>query len=174
VALCSIGSDVAGVAEGSSSMSTNLAQEAYTQTLQHLVAHGRGPHYTELAEILRVPVEEARGAQVAAAEAGVGCWMSPGTDYVGSWAPFSNTPAQSLTVSRSGTGNEGLNRWRSAGSSLAERYASTTAAWTVPIRLRCDSGTTRSSRSHRRRRWVTCSTRTVSGASYPCRSTESE
>ncbi len=77
-------------------MAADLSQVAYTETLRHLVAHGRAPHYTELAEILHVPVEEARGAQVAAAEAGVGCWMSPGTDHVGSWAPFSNTPTQYL------------------------------------------------------------------------------
>ena len=75
---------------------TDLVQAAYTATLEHLVAHGRAPHYTDLAGILRVSAEEARLAQVAAAESGVGCWMSSGTDYVGSWAPFANTPTQYL------------------------------------------------------------------------------
>lgn len=73
-----------------------LVQAAYTATLEHVVANGRAPHYTELAGILDVSVEEARSAQVAAADAAVGCWMSAETDYVGSWAPFSNTPTQYL------------------------------------------------------------------------------
>ncbi len=77
-------------------MATDLTQPAYTATLEYLVGNGRAPHYTELAEILQVSVEEARLAQVAAAERAVGCWMAEGTDYVGSWAPFANTPTQYL------------------------------------------------------------------------------
>lgn len=77
-------------------MAADLVQAAYTETQRHFVAHGRAPHYTELAAILDVPVEEARAAHHAAADAGVGCWMLEGTDYVGSWAPFSNTPTQYL------------------------------------------------------------------------------
>jgi hypothetical protein len=77
-------------------VAADLVQAAYTATLEHLVARGRAPHYTDLAGILQVSVEEARLAQVAAAETVVGCWMSPETDYVGSWAPFANTPTQYL------------------------------------------------------------------------------
>jgi uncharacterized protein YdbL (DUF1318 family) len=77
-------------------VAADLVQTAYTATLTHLIAHGRAPHYTDLAETLQVSVEESRLAQVAAAEKAVGCWMSSGTDYVGSWAPFANTPTQYL------------------------------------------------------------------------------
>jgi len=75
-------------------MATDLMQPAYTATLNYVVANGRAPHYTELAEILEVSVEEARLAQAAAAERAVGCWMAEGTDYVSSWAPFAITPTQ--------------------------------------------------------------------------------
>lgn len=71
-------------------------QRAYTAVLEHLVASGRAPHYTELAERIAVPVEDARELQRAAAKAAVGCWISHDTDYVGSWAPFSNLPTQYL------------------------------------------------------------------------------
>ncbi len=77
-------------------MEADLIQAAYTRTMEHFVALGRAPHYTELAEILHVPCDEAREAQAAAAAAGVGCWMIAGTDIVGSWAPFSNTPTNYL------------------------------------------------------------------------------
>lgn len=77
-------------------MAADVVQAAYTETLHHLIAHGRAPHYTELAGVLDIPVDEARRAQAAAAEAGVGCWMLEGTDYVGSWAPFANAPTQYL------------------------------------------------------------------------------
>ena len=75
-------------------VATDLMQPAYTATLNYVVKNGRAPHYTELAEILDVSVEEARLAQVAAAERAVGCWTAEGTDYVGSWAPFAITPTQ--------------------------------------------------------------------------------
>jgi len=75
----------------------SLAQRAYTTILEHFVEHGRGPHYTELSVALGISTEEARQAQVAAIEGSrIGCWNSPHTDYIGSWAPFSNTPTQYL------------------------------------------------------------------------------
>jgi hypothetical protein len=74
-----------------------LAQRAYTTILGHFVEHGRGPHYTELAVALGISTEEARRAQADAIEGSrIGCWNSPFTDYIGSWAPFSNTPTQYL------------------------------------------------------------------------------
>jgi len=44
--------------------------------------------------MLNITPEEARTVQAAAAAAGVGCWISPDTDYIASWAPFSNIPTQ--------------------------------------------------------------------------------
>ena len=38
---------------------------------------------------LDLPLDAIEGARI-------GCWNSPRTDYIGSWAPFSNTPTQYL------------------------------------------------------------------------------
>jgi len=73
-----------------------LVQKTYTAILQHLVNHGWAPHYTQLAADFGVTTEEARQAVRKAADTGIGCWTSPGTDQVGSWAPFNNTPTHYL------------------------------------------------------------------------------
>ena len=76
-----------------------LVQQAYTTILQHMIHTGRAPHYTELAETLGLAPDEAREVQREAADAGVACWLVEGTDYIESWAPFSNVPNQyKLTV----------------------------------------------------------------------------
>jgi hypothetical protein len=77
--------------------SMELVQRAYTETLLGLLRHGRAPHYVELASVLKVPVEEARRLQRAAAEysnreGAAACWMASDTDYVEAWAPFSSLP----------------------------------------------------------------------------------
>ena len=71
-------------------------QQAYTAILNQLVETGRAPHHTELSKTLGVTPDEAKQVQSQAAAAGVGCWISPETDYIGSWAPFSNIPTQYL------------------------------------------------------------------------------
>ncbi len=71
-------------------------QKAYTTILQHVVQMGRAPHHTELARVLGTTPEQAKELQEAAAEAAAGCWIAPDTDYVQSWAPFSNIPTQYL------------------------------------------------------------------------------
>ncbi len=82
-----------------------LVQQAYTTILQHMIQTGRAPHYTELAATLGLTPDEARDLQREAADAGVGCWLVQGTDYIESWAPFSNVPNQyQLTV-------EGEQKW---------------------------------------------------------------
>jgi hypothetical protein len=73
-------------------MEQSLTQRTYTRVLEHLIDHGWAPHYTDLAVEFGISTEEARLAINAAAEIGVGCWMSPGTDQVGSWAPLNSTP----------------------------------------------------------------------------------
>jgi hypothetical protein len=83
----------------------NLVQQVYTSIQQHFIETGRAPHYTELAGMLGITPEEARVVQREAAAAGVGCWMSADTDYIGSWAPFSNLPTQYLVTI------EGQQRW---------------------------------------------------------------
>ena len=74
----------------------HIVQKAYTNILQHFIDTGRAPHFTELAARLGISVEDAREVQRSAAEAGGACWLSSDTDYISSWAPFSNVPTQYL------------------------------------------------------------------------------
>lgn len=76
----------------------NMTQRAFTTILEHFVATGRAPHFTELADILGIGVQEARELQRAAVKASpiAGCWMAHDTDHIESWAPFSNLPTHYL------------------------------------------------------------------------------
>lgn len=73
-----------------------LVQRTYTAVLAHFVMTGRAPHYTELAGTLGVRPENARHLQHKAAESALACWFVRETDYVESWAPFSNVPTHYL------------------------------------------------------------------------------
>lgn len=75
-----------------------LVQQAYTTVLEYFLKTGRAPHYTELAVILGLRPQEARQIQRKAAESALGCWFVNHTDYVESWAPFSNVPTQYLVT----------------------------------------------------------------------------
>jgi hypothetical protein len=77
---------------------TTLVQRAYTAVVEHLIKTGRAPHYTELGKILGLPPDEAKQAQHAAAGSSIGCWFVKDTDYVESWAPFSNVPTHYLVT----------------------------------------------------------------------------
>jgi hypothetical protein len=76
----------------------SLVQQAYTIIQKHFIQTGRSPHFVELAAALEITPDEARDVQLKAAEAGVGCWISHDTDYIASWAPFSNIPTQYLVT----------------------------------------------------------------------------
>jgi hypothetical protein len=80
----------------------NLTQRAFTSVLNHFVATGRAPHYAELAEALEIEAEQAREVQRAAVEAAplASCWLAHDTDYIESWAPFSNVPTHYLNQRR--------------------------------------------------------------------------
>ena len=73
-----------------------LVQRAYTSILRHLIDTGCAPHHTALAGVLETTPDEAKELQEAAAAAAAGCWLAPETDYIQSWAPFSNIPTQYL------------------------------------------------------------------------------
>jgi hypothetical protein len=75
---------------------TALVQRAYTTILEHFVKTGRAPHYTELAATLGLRPEEARQLYHKTADSAVACWFVKDTDYIESWAPFSNVPTQYL------------------------------------------------------------------------------
>lgn len=69
--------------------------ETYRIIIDRLVETGQAPHYTELAAALGVPVEEGRKALHELIDAKIpGCWLAPDTDYIASFAPFSNLPTQ--------------------------------------------------------------------------------
>ena len=75
--------------------SPNLLDKVYHTILTRMVHSGQAPHYTEVAGELKVPVEEARKALHDLASAGIpGIWLFPDTDYISSFAPFSNLPTQ--------------------------------------------------------------------------------
>ncbi len=74
--------------------SSALVQRAYTAIVRHFLDEGRAPHYTELANLLGVAPDSARDLQRDAAEASPACWLEPETEYIASWAPFSNIPTQ--------------------------------------------------------------------------------
>lgn len=69
--------------------------ETYRIIIRHLVETGQAPHYTEIAAELGCPVEEGRSSLHDLIEAKIpGCWLAPDTDYIASFAPFSNLPTQ--------------------------------------------------------------------------------
>jgi hypothetical protein len=82
--------------------SSSLLDNVYHAILTRLVKSGQAPHFTELAEELKIPVEEARTALHDLMALGIpGLWLFPDTDYISSFAPFSNLPTQyRLTVDR--------------------------------------------------------------------------
>lgn len=75
-----------------------LVQRGFTAILEHFVASGRAPHYSELADVLNIELEEARALQRAAVDAApiAGYWLARDTDFIESWAPFSNLPTHHL------------------------------------------------------------------------------
>ena len=73
-------------------------QKVHQNVLRHFIETGRAPHYTELAEALGIVPERARHIirETTAESPFLFAWMTPETDYIGSWAPFSNLPNQHL------------------------------------------------------------------------------
>jgi hypothetical protein len=86
--------------------SPSLLDKTYHAILTRMVQTGQAPHFTELAGELKVPVEAAREALHDLVAAGIpGIWLFPETDYISSFAPFSNLPTQyRITV-------EGEQKW---------------------------------------------------------------
>jgi hypothetical protein len=77
---------------------TILVQRAYTAVVEYFMKTGRAPHYIELAATLGLRPEEARELQHKAADSSIACWFVKDTDYVESWAPFSNVPTHYLVT----------------------------------------------------------------------------
>jgi hypothetical protein len=108
--------------------SPDVLGRVYGIILKRIVATGQAPHYTEIAAAAGLPVEEGRKALHDLIGAGIpAMWLYPETDYICSFAPFSNLGSAS-TACRNGSANEGSNRWQLAGFTRAKRYGSTLRA----------------------------------------------
>ena len=70
-------------------------QKVHQNVLRHFVETGRAPLYTELAETLGVEPDTARELlrETTVESPFSFAWLTPDTDFVGSWAPFSNLPS---------------------------------------------------------------------------------
>ena len=76
-------------------MSTQSSLDKVFQIImRRFIESGQAPHYTEIAAAMDVPVEEGRRLLHELYAPGFPGWLAPGTDYVGSFPPFSNTPTQ--------------------------------------------------------------------------------
>jgi hypothetical protein len=69
-------------------------QRVHKTVLRHFVDTGRAPHYTDLADAFGLSPAEARQLLRETVEGSYYsvAWLVPDTDYVSSWAPFSNVP----------------------------------------------------------------------------------
>jgi len=75
--------------------SPGVLDKTYNTIIKRMVKTGQAPHYTEIAAKLGVPVEEGRKALHDLVSVEIpGIWLFPDTDYIGSFAPFSNLPTQ--------------------------------------------------------------------------------
>lgn len=74
-----------------------LLARMYHAIMSGMVRDGRAPHYAELAAELGLSADEGREALHDLVRRGVpGVWLHPSTDYIASFAPFSNIPTQYL------------------------------------------------------------------------------
>ena len=82
-------------------------QMVHQNVLRHFVKTGRAPHYTEMAEALGIAPENARQIiRDTTAESPFSfAWITPDTDYIASWAPFSSQPNHHLISV------EGVQKW---------------------------------------------------------------
>ena len=80
----------------------SILDKAYNVIQKHFIETGHAPHYTEISAALGIPVEDARKVLHDLMASGIlGVWLFPDTDYIGSFAPFSNLPTQyKITVGR--------------------------------------------------------------------------
>ena len=79
--------------------------DMYHAIMTGFVRAGRAPHYTELARQLGLRPEAARQTLHQLVTMGLPNWLTPDTDYIASFAPFSNTPTQYLVTV------DGQQRW---------------------------------------------------------------
>jgi hypothetical protein len=73
----------------------SVLDKTYHIIIKSFVATGHAPHYTEIASELGMSMEEGRKILHDLMSVGIpGTWLFPNTDYISSFAPFSNLPTQ--------------------------------------------------------------------------------
>ena len=84
---------------------TSQLDRTFSFILKRMVETGQAPFYTDITAELGVSVEEGRKALHDLFGAGIPGWVFPNTNYIASFAPFSNLPTQyRITI-------EGQRKW---------------------------------------------------------------
>ncbi|MDA1001399.1 MAG: organomercurial lyase [bacterium] len=73
---------------------TAALDRTYCIIRDQLIETGQAPHYIELARALGVTPAEGREAMHELINGPFPSWFQPGSDYIGSFPPFSNIPTQ--------------------------------------------------------------------------------
>jgi hypothetical protein len=84
---------------------STLLDNTFHCILRRMIETGQAPYYTEIAAELGISPEEGRKTLHELFRMRIPAWLFPGTDYIVSFAPFSNLPTQyRLTI-------EGQQKW---------------------------------------------------------------
>jgi hypothetical protein len=75
---------------------SQVLAQMYHAIMVGFVRDGRAPHYTDLGRQLSLRMEDARQTLHQLIGMGLPTWLAPHTDYIASFAPFSNIPTQYL------------------------------------------------------------------------------
>ena len=68
--------------------------KAFQIIMRRFIESGQAPHYTEIAAEMDMPVEAGRKLLNELYSPEFPGWLAAGTDYIGSFPPFSNIPTQ--------------------------------------------------------------------------------
>lgn len=73
-------------------------QQVHRAVLRGFVENGHAPHYTELADTLGIEPESARKLihETCVESPFSFAWVTPDTDFIAAWAPFSNLPTHNV------------------------------------------------------------------------------
>ena len=102
--------------------------------MKRMIETGQAPHYTDIASELDVPLEEARKALHKLFFQGFPGWLYPTQTSLFLFHHSTTCPPNTVLLSmanKSGSANEVLNRWRSAGFFRAKQSTLMHLAWIV-------------------------------------------
>ena len=75
-------------------MDGTILDKTFHFIMKRMVQTGQAPFYTEIANELRVSIEEGRKAMHDLFSEMIPAWLFPKTDLITSFAPFNNLPTQ--------------------------------------------------------------------------------